>query len=217
MATPKKDLEIFLESITLDKAVFKGKAKRVADFKLVYPRLTLAQKTSSKTLTLDGATVVKPAFKSWTDRILFKEPVQGTFGIEFSLSDKLSEKELENAVSSTGATLLRLLGDAFADSIGVKGLNGFMELPLDGLAKVLSGKTYSAKTAAQGVIDIEGSDYSSLKSGEEKTLTFPIVSTRDIVDEKHRSTKSQSDRVVRKTTLKADATLGTVTLKIKAI
>lgn len=217
MATPKKDLEIFLDAIALDKNLFRGKSKRVAEFRLIYPRLTLAQKTSSRTLSLDGATVVKPAFATWTERILFKEPVQGTFGVEFSLSDPLSDKELESAAASTASSLIRLLGDAAADAVGIKALGGFVELPASGLAKLLTGSASSAKTAAQGALDIDGAAYAPLKSGEETTLSFPILAARDIVEEKHRSTKTQGDRVTRKTIVKADAPVGSVTLRLRAL
>lgn len=215
MPTPKKDLEISVESIVLDKTVFKGKSKRLADFRLVYPRLTLAQKTSSKTLALDGAEIVKPDFGTWTGGILFKEPVQGTFGIEFSLSAPMTDKELEGAAASVGASLLRLLGDAMADAVGIKALGGFLELPAAGLAKAVTGKAATVRTAAQGVIDIDASAYAALKSGETATIPIPVLAAHDIVEERRRPTKTE-DRVTRRTIAKADAPVGTVTLQLKA-
>ena len=217
MATSKKDLEISIASITLDKTAFKGRSKRVADFRILYPRLTVAQKTFSKTLTVEDARMVKPAFDSWTDRILFKEPVQGAFGIEFSISEAVSEKDLENAAATATASLLRLLGDAASDALGLKAASGFVELPANALAKAITGSTYSAKTAAQGSLDILESDYAALKAGEERTLSFKMLAARDIVEERHRATKTQSDRVTRRTLVKADAPVGTVTLTLKAL
>lgn len=217
MPAPKKDLEITIESIVLDKAVFKGRSRRLAEFRLVYPRPTLAQKTSSKTLELDGAQVLKPDFATWTGGILFKEPVQGTFGMEFSLSDRVSDKDLEGAASAAGASLLRLLGDALADAAGIKALNSFIDFPVAGLAKAVTGKAATVKTAAWGAIDVEAAAYATLKPGEAMTLTIPILAAHDVVEERRRATKTQGDRVSRKVVARADSSVGAVNVRLTAL
>lgn len=217
MATAKKDLEISIEAIELDKTVFKGRSKRIMDFKIIYPRLTLAQKTTSKTLTLDGGKVVKPGFVRWVDSILFKENVQGTFGLECSVSSPASGKELEGAAASAGGSLLRLFGDLIASATGLKTAGSFTELPIDALAKVVTSSAYSSKAVAQGAIDITGEDYEALKTGQATVKELPLLAVRDIVEEKHRSTKSQADKVTRKTVIKAETQIGRVKLKISAM
>lgn len=217
MATAKKDLEILVESITLDPGVFSGKSRRIADFKIVCPRLSIAQKTSSKVLSVADGKVVKPEWTTWTDRILFKESVQGTFGLELSFSERVSEKDLENAVSSSASTLVKLFGDLAANALGIRALNAFAELPANGLSKLLSGSSYSTKTIATGAADIPGEVYGVLKAGEGTSLSVPLVASRDIVKEKSRSTKTRSNVVSRQVVVREGDKVGEVTLRLSAL
>lgn len=217
MATAKKDLDILIESFELLSGVFAGKSRRVADFKLVYPRLAIAQKTSSKTIELNGGAIVKPAFDTWTERILFKESVQGTFGLEIAISEAVSAKELENAASATASSLVRLLGGLAADAVGLKALNSFAELPSAGIAKFLSGASYSARTDATGAIDVPGETYAHLKPGDGTVVTLPIVAARDIVKETRRPTKSRPDAATRRTIARQGDAVGSIALRLRAI
>lgn len=217
MATPKKDLEIFIDGISLSKAVFPGETRRLADFKLLYPRLSIAQKTSSKTIVLVDGAWPKLAQRRWTDTIVFKESVQGNFGIEISVSEPVSEKDLENAAASSAATMLKLFGDLAADAVGIKALGGFMELPASALAKALTGSSYSAKVAASGSIDIPGAAYSLLKEGDETMVAVPILAERDIVKTVRHANKTQAHAASRRTIAKKGTPVGTITLILKAI
>ena len=217
MATAKKDLDILIESIELLPEVFAGKSSRVVDFRLVYPRLAIAQKTSSKVIELNGAAIVKPTFSTWTERILFKESVQGTFGLEIDISEPMTAKELENAASSAASALVKLFGGLAADAIGLKSLNPFAELPASGIAKFLSGSSYSAKTDATGAIDIPGETYAHLKPGDDALVTLPVAAARDIVKETHRSTKSRTDAVARRKIARQGDAVGSITLRLRAI
>ena len=217
MATPKKDLQIFVESLELDKTVFADESNRIADFKIVYPRPAIAQKISSKTLAVKDGKCSKPDTKRWTDSILFKESVQGDFGIEISISSPVTAKELESAAASAASSLVKLLGDIAADAAGIKALKSFVDLPANALAKAVSGASYSAKTDAAGSLDIPGALYAGLKSGEETTVSLPLLAERDIAKESHRSNKSNSSVIVRKTMAKKGAEIGKATLRFRAM
>lgn len=217
MAIPKKDLEIYVEKLELDKGVFTGESTRIADFKIVYPRPTVAQKVTTKSLAVKDGKCAKIESKRWIDTILFKEGVQGDFGLEIAISSPVSSKELESVAASTASTLVKLLGDMAADAVGIKALKSFVDLPANALAKAVSGASYSAKTDAAGSLDIAGDVYAGLKSGEDTTLAVSLLAERDIVKEKHRSDKSRSSVVTRKTIAKKGSVIGAVTLRLRAL
>lgn len=217
MATPKKDLEIHLASLELDKATFKGEADRIANFTALYPRLSIAQKTTSKTMRLKDGEWPKLSEGRWSDAILFKESVQGDFAIEFTLSDSLSTKEIENALATGAASLLKLFGDLTAGAVGIKAAGAFMELPADVLAKSLSSTSYHAKVVASGTLEIPGSAYGGLKSGDETALAFDIIAAQDIVETRHLSSKSRPAGAARKTLVKKGRVIGKAALRLKAL
>lgn len=217
MATPKKDLEISIAAISLDPVAFPGETRRLAEFRLVCPRLAVAQKSATKTLELDGGKWPRLAAGRWTDAILFKESVQGDFGIEIDVSRTVTDKDLENAAASTAATLLKLFGDLTAGAVGIKALNSFAELPATALAKTLTGSSSSAKTAASGAADVPGPAYGALKTGDETTVSVELLAARDIVKETRRANKSASGTVSRRTMVKKGDAVGAVTLRLKAL
>lgn len=217
MASPKKDLEILLATLELDKAIFKGESDRIANFTAIYPRLSIAQKTTSKSMRLKDGEWPKLSEGRWSDAILFKESVQGDFAVEFTLSDSLSSKEIENALSAGASTLLKLFGDLTASAMGIKAASAFMELPADVLAKSLSSSTYQVRTIGTGTLEIPGSAYGGLKSGDETNLAFDILAAQDIVESRHLTSKSRPSATLQKTLIKKGRVVGKASVRIRAL
>lgn len=215
MSGKKADLEITLESIEIrPEAGFKNQSKRLVDFKLVWPRLSIAQKTASRTLKFaDGSWNGKG--KSWTERILFKETMQNTSGLEVTISDALADDDMEAMSRVAASSLIKLIGEAAADASGVKALEPFAEIPFSTLAKSI-GSSKAAKTIASAAFDIDVSAYAALEPGDKVEVQIDLISSFDIAKTTRRSTKG-SESTSKKLLFKEGDKIGTVTIAIKAI
>lgn len=215
-ATPKKDLELTLEEVRLGSKAFSSESTREVAFHLVCPRLSIASKTALKTLRLSDGLWTGNG-KAWTERVLFKETVQGTAGIEVTATDPLSPADLDSATRSSASTVVRFLGDAASDAVGIKALGPLAELPASAIAKLLSGSS-QARIAAGGVLDVEDVVYDSLAVGETRDLEVTLRARRDLVQESRRApAKDGASRVTRKVVAREGDPVGIVRLRLRAL
>ncbi len=157
----KFDAELSLKSIELtDKLIFEKESNHLIDFKLVYPRPTVASKATSKVFQLkDGRWNCEE--HTWTEAILFKETLSGRTGMEIAVSEAVSDKELASLLRTAGSSFVKLLGDLASDLVGLKSLSPLAELPTDAFSKSISSSD-NTTTLAYGVIDIPAIDAKSL-------------------------------------------------------
>ncbi len=213
MAEPKRDVEITLAELKLSGDVPLPKSTRhLADFQLVWPRVTIAKKTTSLTLPL-----AKGAWsgegRPWTRRVLFKETVQGSFGIEVTLGQALTDSMVAELAAYMAGALVKEVGGVVADAVAAPGAGAFAQIPFTALSRLVS-KEKNAAILATGVADVETSSLPA--AGETLEVVVPLVAESDItktVSRGGRNTTSVTERVV----VKAGAPVGTVRLLLRPL
>ncbi len=215
MATAKKDLEIRLESLSLDVEPLNGDARREATFTLVAPRLAIAQKANSLMLKLEKG-AWRSEGKPWARSILFKESVQGCTALSVELTGPLSDADLDTASRTSAAAAVKLLGGLAADAVpGGKVVSALSEIPVSALAKLVSG-TKQDSAEAEGVADIPETLYARLAAGETARVEIPLVARHDLFKTVRRSAKTGTASQ-RKTLVAEGAPVGRAVVALKAL
>ena len=85
---------------------------------LVWPRPLIAERVSAKTLGFEG-NVVDLKKSDWITRIVFKERVDGPFGLELGVTEQMSDSEIARKAGMTPQTVY-----AVKQRLMLKGLLG---------------------------------------------------------------------------------------------
>jgi hypothetical protein len=213
MAEPKRDVEITLAELKLSGDVPLPKSTRhLADFQLVWPRVTIAKKTTSLTLPL-----AKGAWsgegRPWTRRVLFKETVQGSFGIEVTLGQALTDSMVAELAAYMAGTLVKEVGGVVADAVAAPGAGAFAQIPFTALSRLVS-KEKNAAILATGVADVETSSLPA--AGETLEVVVPLVAESDITKSVPRGGHGASPDS-RRVVVKAGAPAGTCRLLLRTL
>lgn len=190
----------------------RGTSKRLLLAGLLWPRPAIAERNAVMPLEFDAALSVALEERPWTERILFKEPVEGPFGISVAITEKLTEKRI--------AEFLAFLGQA-AMNAALKNLAGMDVLPTVTavlqspfkLAQRTLGRSASRdpRIVAAGTIDM-ADIAAEWQTGKEYSIRIPLTAPDDIVSK----TATQRDGKPRrrtKTLMKAGADNGAVVLR----
>ncbi|MFO7871869.1 MAG: hypothetical protein R6V03_10625 [Kiritimatiellia bacterium] len=134
----RRILEVTLTRVALENIPGSEKSGyRVLTACLVWPRPAIAGKTAVKTVCFENGKADLTDFP-WTEQIVFKETVQGPFGLEVGLSDMLSNAEAEKFIAFLGSAAWKVVGGAAGDITGSAIGSGLVSAPfkyLSGLAK----------------------------------------------------------------------------------
>lgn len=208
MAKAKKDIEIVLTAIEIDPAAgFAAKSRHIVDATLIWPRVTIAKKESGATLPFDKGNW-SSANRNFADCILFKETVQGRFGISFSITEKVSEG-LEAALGDYLANgVIDQLGAIAAKTLPAAGK--FAEIPLTALAKTAL-RSKSPKVIAYGSLDLDAD-----KLADEMKLEIVLAAPQAIRKTETR-TRGKSTVKTQKTVFPEGAAIGKASAILRII
>lgn len=177
MAVPKRDIEILLEKVEVTGVPrLPAAARHLGACQLIWPRPTIARKAASLPLALSKGRWDGDG-RPWGDRILFKEPVQGTFAIDFQVTEPVTEAAFKKWIRAGASSFLKLAGSAAEDAAALPGLGALSEIPFVLLSKAILGDD-APDVLYGGLIDISPSDLPS--AGHAKTLEIPLVSRKTI-------------------------------------
>ncbi len=167
----KKNIELSLVSVALATpgTSKKKETRHAVTASLVWPRLSVARKESALPCTLvKGAADLSSA--PWHETVLFKESVEGTFGLKASVSEPLSNAALDS--------FLRLFTGIFLKDIG--SLLGKSDLVLSDIlsatfttASRKSGSAGATNPVAEGALTL---DAAALRDGD--LLEIPLFAPR---------------------------------------
>ena len=200
MATARKyDLEIHFLALELSPALkLPRHSAHELGIDLVCPRPTVARKASVRTLSLEAG-VFAPASPSWTETAVFKETINGRFGIAIAVSDAVPGSQADYFARTGAAALVKIvagaLGGAFAGNLG-----DIAEIPFSTLSKALA-KERSPLTLLNGFADFPADASFSSRA----IVEIPLVAARDIFQSVSRTTKSGTSSTRRKLLAKGDA------------
>ena len=144
------------------------KTTRLLTVDLVCPRASVAKKTVAKEVKFQKAKADLKG-QGWTERVMFREDVDGHFGLAVQLSEVLDDEWLEKFLRATFKIALKEFRD-LAKTYTV-GIDDIESAPLDALAQ-MEGTYPGPKTVAQGVLDV--TEDMLPEAGQSVTVGVPL-------------------------------------------
>ena len=126
------------------------KTTRLVTVDMICPRSSIAKKTAAKEVKFQKAKADLKG-QGWTERVMFREDVDGHFGFAVQLSEVLDDEWFEKFLRATVKIALKEFRD-LAKTYTV-GISDIASAPIDALAQ-LEGTYPGPKTVAQGVLDV---------------------------------------------------------------
>ena len=144
------------------------KTTRLVTMDMVCPRASIAKKTVAKEVKFQKAKADLKG-QGWTERVMFREDVDGHFGLAVQLSEVLDDEWFEKFLRATAKIALKEFRD-LAKTYTV-GISDIASAPIDALAQ-LEGTYPGPKTVAQGVLDV--TDKMLPEAGKSVTVEVPL-------------------------------------------
>ena len=177
MAIPKRDIEILLDEIVIDRGMKQpGASRHLGLCRLIWPRPTIAQKSITSPLLLDKGRW-KGVGCPWGERILFKEPVEGTFAIEYQMTENVTSAAFEKWIRAGAASFLKLAGGVAGDAAALPMAGALSEIPFALLSKAILGEK-SPSILYGGMVDIAPADLPA--SGRIRRFEIGLFSCKTI-------------------------------------
>ena len=126
------------------------KTTRLITVDMICPRASIAKKTAAKEVKFQKAKADLKG-QGWTERVMFREDVDGHFGLAVQLSEVLDDEWFEKFLRATAKIALKEFRD-LAKTYTV-GISDIASAPIDALAQ-MEGTYPGPRTVAQGVLDV---------------------------------------------------------------
>ena len=144
------------------------KTTRLVTVDMVCPRASIAKKTAAKEVKFQRAKADLKG-QGWTERVLFREDVEGHFGFAVQLSEVLDDEWFEKFLRTTFKIALKEFRGLMQKY--TVGIDDIASAPLDALAQ-MEGTYPGPKTVAQGVLDV--TDEMLPEAGKSVTVEVPL-------------------------------------------
>ena len=144
------------------------KTTRLVTVDMVCPRASIARKTAAKEVKFQRAKADLKG-QGWTERVMFREDVDGHFGFAVQLSEVLDDEWFEKFLRTTFKIALKEFRGLMQKY--TVGIDDIASAPLDALAQ-LEGTYPGPKTVAQGVLDV--TDEMLPEAGKSVTVEVPL-------------------------------------------
>ncbi len=154
-----------------------GETRHMLRVSLVWPRMAIAHKTSAGVIIMrDG--VYRPDPDSWTQRALFKEAVEGPFGVRIEVSEALSETQWSESLARLGNAVWTLAGAQIGDFAEGPLTSLLWRTPFDALARTTTAAAKNEpRLVAFGTLDVQCDQWPAL---EGKRLMLSMCAPQDI-------------------------------------
>lgn len=173
-AIRKDTIELSLTGIEGGPAWASGRKKtqRLVTVTLIWPRPLVAERVATRQYAFvkDGLDL---SGRDWSETILFKENVEGPFGVVVQVSQPLTSQELSRITAAMGGALLRAAGSEAAALVSGPGLSSLARFPFNFLAGELSSIGKVPKIVAAGRI--------TLRPARPGRVEIPLTVPEDIV------------------------------------
>ena len=144
------------------------KTTRLVTVDMICPRASIAKKTAAKEVKFQKAKADLKG-QGWTERVMFREDVDGHFGFAVQLSEVLDDEWFEKFLRATAKIALKEFRD-LAKTYTV-GISDIASAPIDALAQ-MEGTYPGPRTVAQGVLDV--TDEMLPEAGKSVTVEVPL-------------------------------------------
>ncbi len=170
MAKSKKEgIEVLLERAELkgvpEKALIKS--RNMVQVDLVWPRTGMARRSAMREAVFRKG-VCDFSSELWTNRVVFREEVEGRCGIAVSVTEPVSVQMIRRFVRLSAKYALKMGADFMEKSM--VGYADVASAPLDALAAMVGEKDVP-KVIARGIIDLDKVP----EEGSEATVKIPMI------------------------------------------
>jgi hypothetical protein len=146
---------------------------------LVWPRPAIAERTAVQRISFGSQREEDFSGKSWVERILFKETIQGPFALRIGLTRAIPSDRLREMLKWLNETALDLAGTVAGRLAGGGPGGDFAEAPFDGLSRFFkSGEFADTEWLGRGTVDACGDE--NWQEGQTRDFEIPLVVPRDI-------------------------------------
>lgn len=178
---------------------------------LVWPRPAIAERNAVLPVDFGKEMSVDMRKQPWSKRILFKEQVEGPFGIGISVTEIVSDSVLGDALAMLGQAIMNAGIRDVADIGAGMALTGALQTPFRFVHKTLGASSRQAPTViASGLLDMD--ILSTWKPGKQHSISIKLEAPEDIVRKISRQ-RDGKPRNTSRTILKAGQPNGTVKLR----
>ena len=170
--------EVLLDRVEVKETGERKAGQHMVMASLVWPRPRIAERVAVKTVDLDkGVVDLKKA--KWTDRIVFKELIDGPFGLELGVTERVTDSEFAEFLRFMASSVLKVAGGEAEDMMTNAVLGGVVKVPFQFLAKMISdsGKD-GPKVIAAGSLDLHSEE--TWKKNESKQFKVPLTAPETI-------------------------------------
>lgn len=142
------------------------KSRNMGVIDLVWPRVGIARKSAAREIAFRKGQA-DFASEEWTKRVLFREDVEGHFGLAVTVTEPVSVQKARRFLRLVAKYALKMGAD-FVEKAMV-GHADVASAPLDAFAQMIGEKDVP-KALAQGVLDVDALP----PEGGEATVTVPL-------------------------------------------
>lgn len=203
----RNTVEMRLQSIEGEGPWSQGRkqSERIVTVSLIWPRPLVASRVAVQThhFSREGLAL---AGWDWSERVLFKETVEGPFGVIVQVSQSMTAQQLTRVAVALGDAVLRAAGAEAARIAVGPGLSAMARFPFTYIAGELSGFGKTAKVVAAG--------RTTLLPGEAGTVEIPLAVPEDVVQQRG-STKAGRSQTRRETLHKQGEAAGKAILELE--
>jgi len=171
-------LEVLLDRVEVKETGDRKAGQHMVMASLVWPRPRIADRAAVKTFDLEkGMIDLKKA--TWIKRVVFKEVIDGPFGIEFGVTERVTDSQFAEFLRFMSSSVLKVAGGEAEDMVTNAVLGGVVKVPFQFLAKMIldSGKD-GPKVIASGSLDLHSEE--TWKKNESKQFKVPLTAPETI-------------------------------------
>lgn len=170
--------EVLLDRVEVKETGGRKDGRHMVMVSLVWPRPRIAERVSVKTIDIEKGSVDLRKAK-WMDRVVFKELINGPFGMKIGVTERVTESQFAEFLRYMASSVLKVAGGEAEDMIVNAVLGGIVEVPFEFLAKMLSksGKD-GPKVIASGSLDLHSEE--TWKKNESKQFKVPLTAPETI-------------------------------------
>lgn len=170
--------EVLLDRVEVKETGGRKDGRHMVMVSLVWPRPRIAERVSVKTIDIEKGSVDLRKAK-WMDRVVFKELINGPFGMKIGVTERVTESQFAEFLRYMASSVLKVAGGEAEDMIVNAVLGGIVEVPFEFLAKMLSksGKD-GPKVIASGSLDLHSEE--TWKKNGSKQFKVPLTAPETI-------------------------------------
>ncbi|NLZ62394.1 MAG: hypothetical protein GX902_01180 [Lentisphaerae bacterium] len=210
-ARTRRDVEVTLHDLVVPSLQSRQQTGHLLLAGLLWPRVNIANRSCEKEISLQqGRADWQQA--DWCRKILFKESVDNTFGLELSLSCPLSRAQLQEFSRYLAGNIIKLGAEVVDDALPFPGGDA-AALPLLYASKSLL-QTKKPEIIVRGTCAIS---LSELPEEGTQLLEVPLFSERELVRRRREGGHRDHVRYTRETLLAVGAPDGLARIQLRSL